>query len=78
MRMSLNGLVIGGLVLAVAGATGLALPLFTTRQTTEVARIGDLKLETTESRTYAIPPLVSGGVLLAGLILVGVGLVRRQ
>jgi hypothetical protein len=36
-----------------------------------------LKVQTTESRTYAVPPLVSGGALALGVVLIGAGLYRR-
>ena len=75
---SANVLAIIGIVMVVAGLAGFALPRFTTRQTTEVARIGDIKLETTQSNTRIIPPLLSGGVLLAGVLLIGAGVLRRR
>lgn len=39
-----------------------------------MARIGDLKLQTTESTSHVIPPLLSGSVLVLGVILIGAGL----
>jgi len=73
-----NGLVIGGAVLALLGLVGLAIPVFTTQQTKEVARIGDLKLETKEDRSYVVPPIVSGGALVVGVILIGAGVYQRR
>jgi hypothetical protein len=78
VRSSINGLVIAGTVLVAAGLVGFAVPIFTTQHTTEVARIGDLKLQTTESKSYVIPPLLSGGVLAAGAILLGAAFFRRR
>ena len=74
----MNGLVIGGAVLALLGLVGLAIPVFTTQQTKEVARIGDLKLETKEDRSYVVPPIVSGGALVVGVILIGAGVYQRR
>jgi hypothetical protein len=76
--MSRSPLIIGGAVLVALGLIGFAIPLFTTQQTKDVARIGDLKLQTTESTSHVIPPLLSGGVLVLGAILIGAGLYQRR
>jgi hypothetical protein len=73
-----NGLVIGGAILALLGLVGLAIPVFTTQQTKEVARIGDLKLETKEDTSHVVPPIVSGGALVVGVILIGAGVYQRR
>ncbi len=52
--------------------------MFTTQETTELARIGELKLETTQTTTHVIPPLLIGGVLVVGVILLGAGLYRKR
>lgn len=75
--MAKNSLTMIGAVLAVLGLIGLAVPYFTTAETKEVARIGDLKLQATERTTYAIPPIVSGGALVLGVILIGASVYRR-
>jgi len=77
MARSVNTLVIVGALLAVLGIAGLAVPVFTTSQTSEVARIGDLHVESKENTPHVIPPLLSGGVLVLGVILIGGGLYRR-
>ncbi len=74
----MNGQTIIGVVLVALGLLGIAVPYFTTQQTTEVARLGDLKLQTTESKSYAIPPLVSGGAVVLGIVLIGAGVYRRR
>jgi hypothetical protein len=53
-------------------------PIFTTQQTKEVAKIGDIKLQTTESTSHVIPPMVSGGALVLGIVLIGAGLYTRR
>jgi hypothetical protein len=78
MEVPVNGLVIGGAVLALLGLVGLAIPVFTTQQTKEVARIGDLKIETKENASYSVPPLVSGGALVIGVILIGAGFYQKR
>ena len=74
----MNGQTIIGVVLVALGLLGIAVPYFTTQQTTEVARLGDLKLQATESKSYAIPPLVSGGAVVLGIVLIGAGVYRRR
>jgi hypothetical protein len=78
MGRTLNVLVIAGALLALAGLIGLAMPVFTTPETTEVARIGDLHVDAKQNKTHAIPPLVSGGALALGIVLMGGGLLRRS
>jgi len=65
-------------LLILLGGIGFAIPVFTTQQTTDVASLGDLKLQTQEQVTYLISPLASAGVLALGFALVGYGLFRRQ
>ena len=50
-----------------------AIPVFRTQQTTDGARIDDLKLQTTENRSYIIPPFVGRGALILRVVLIGVG-----
>ena len=69
---------VAGLVLIALGLVGFAIPIFTTSQTKDVANIGDLKLQTTQSTSYTIPPVASGGALAVGVVLLGVGMFRRQ
>ena len=74
----MNGLVMGGAALAVLGLIGLAIPVFTTQETKEVAKIGDLKLQTTENTSHVVPPILSEGALALGVILIGAGLYMRR
>jgi len=67
-----------GVVLVVAGLLGFAIPVFTTQQTRDVARIGELKIQTTEDTPHIIPPLLSGGVLILGVILIGVSVYQKR
>lgn len=73
----MNRLIMGGALLILLGGIGFAIPVFTTQQTTDVASLGDLKLQTQEHVTYLISPLASAGVMALGLALVGYGLFRR-
>jgi len=74
----MNGVMMSGVALAVLGLIGLAIPVFTTQQTKEVAKIGDLKIQTTENESHVVPPIVAGGVLVLVIVLVGAGLYRRR
>jgi len=77
-RSGMNGLTIFGAVLVLLGLLAFAIPVFTTQETKDVARVGDLKLQTTESHSFVIPPLVSGGALILGIVLIGAGLYQRR
>ena len=78
VRLGMSGLVIGGAVLVLLGLLAFAIPVFTTQQTTDVARIGDLKLQTTENRFYVIPPFVGGGAMILGVVLIGAGFYQKR
>ena len=75
--MNQSPIVYAGAALILFGLLGFAVPIFTTQQTSEVAHIGDLKLQATETRSYAIPTLLSGGAIVVGFIILGAGLYRR-
>jgi hypothetical protein len=74
----MNGLMIAGAVLVAAGVLGFLVPVLTMQRTEEVARIGDLRLQTTENVSYSIPSILSGGALALGVILIGTSLYRRR
>jgi hypothetical protein len=77
-RSAMSGLMITGAILVLLGLVAFAIPVFTTQQTKDVARIGDLKLQTTESRSFVIPPLVSGGAVVLGIVLMAAGFYQRR
>lgn len=74
----MNGLMFGGGALFILGLAGLAVPIFLTQQTKDVANIGDLRVQTVESHSYVIPPILSGGVLALGVVLIGAGFYQRR
>ncbi len=76
--MSRSPLIAVGAVLVVLGLIGFAIPMFTTQETTELARIGELKLQATETTSHIIPPLLSGGALVLGVVLIGAGLTLKK
>ena len=57
---------------------GFAVPYFTTSETKDVAKVGDLKLQTSESTSHAIPPMAAGGVLILGVVLLGAGFFKKD
>lgn len=76
--MSRSPLILIGAVLVALGLIGFAIPMFTTQETRDVAKIGDLKIQTTETTSHIVPPLLSGGVLVLGVILIGAGVYRKR
>ena len=74
----MNKLMMSGAVLVLLGMLGFAIPMFTTQQTKDVAKIGDLKLQTTESTSHIIPPMLAGGAMILGIVLIGVGVVQQR
>jgi len=78
MDRTTNLLMTTGALFALLGIAGLTVPAFSTRETTEVVKIGDLKLQTQEDTVHIIPPLAAGGALVIGFVLLGGGLYRRR
>lgn len=76
--MNRSPLLVIGAVLVGLGLIGFAVPMFTTQETTELARLGELKLESTQTTTHVFPPLLVGGVLAVGILLLGAGLYRKR
>lgn len=73
----MKGLVLIGAVLALLGLVGLAIPVFSTTQTKDVAKIGDLKIQANEETSHVVPPMLAGGALVIGLVLVGAGFMKN-
>jgi hypothetical protein len=67
-----------GALLAFLGILGLAIPVFTTSQTKDVAKLGGLKIQSTEQSTHVVPQALSAGALALGVILIGAGLYQRR
>lgn len=74
----LNGLIFAGVALVIIGLAAFAVPTFLAQQTRDVANIGDLQIQTVESHSYVIPPILSGGVLALGVVLLGAGFYQRR
>ncbi len=73
-----RGLMITGAMVAPLVALAILFPIFTTEQTKDVARIGNLKLRAKDETSHVLPPFVGPVALAIGLILIEAGLVARR
>ena len=67
-----------GAALALLGIIGLAIPAFTTSQTEDIAKVGSLKVQSTEQTTHVIPQSRSILALVLGVVLIGAGVYTRR
>ncbi len=67
-----------GAILALLGIVGLAVPVFTTSETKDVAKFGDVKIQSTEQSTHVVPQVLSVGALVLGVILIGAGAYAKR
>ncbi|CCG08681.1 hypothetical protein [Pararhodospirillum photometricum] len=73
-----QALILSGTLLSLLGIAGLAVPVFTTDRTENIAQVGDLKIQAEKRTAYEIPSFVAGGVLALGVILIGGSLFLRR
>lgn len=66
-----------GALLALVGFLGLAMPVFTTSETKDVVKLGDIKIQKTQQSTHVVPLSLSSGALVLGVVLMGAGLYQR-
>jgi hypothetical protein len=67
-----------GAILAIVGLILLAYPFFTTTQTKDVANFGPIHVQENEQQTHMIPPILSGGILAIGVVMLAGGLMKSQ
>ncbi len=67
-----------GAIIALLGVLGLAIPVFTTSQTKDVATLGDLKIQSTEQSRHVVPQALSAGAIVLGVILIGAGAYSKR
>jgi hypothetical protein len=68
---------LGGL-LVLLGILGLAVPKFTTSQTTDLASMGDIKVQNTTISHHLVSQPLTIAALLLGITLIGTGAYARQ
>lgn len=66
-----------GILLIVLGLIGFVVGSVSFQQEEQVADLGPLEIERTETRTFPITPIASGVAVAAGVVLVVVGSRRR-
>jgi hypothetical protein len=74
----MKGMLLIGVALAILGLVGLAMPVFSTTETKDVAHVGDLHVQANETTPHTIPPIVSGGILALGVVLIGASVLKQS
>ena len=74
----MKSIVVFGAIIALLGIIAFAIPSFNTQETQEVAKIGDLKLQTNTEQTHFIPPILSEGMILLGALIIGAGVLTNR
>lgn len=67
-----------GALLMLVGTLGLAIPRFSTSQTTDIASIGDVKVRNTTISHHMVSQQLTFAALLLGAALIGAGAYARQ
>jgi hypothetical protein len=74
----MKGILLIGVALVILGLVGLAMPVFSTTETKDVAHVGDLHVQANETTPHTIPPIVSGGLLALGVVLIGASVLKQS
>jgi hypothetical protein len=74
----MKGIVLIGAVIALLGLVAFAIPSFTTQETKDVVKLGDLKVQAKTEEPHTIPPMLSGGAMVLGILLIGAGVVMKR
>jgi uncharacterized membrane protein YidH (DUF202 family) len=62
-----------GIALVVVGILALAYQGFSYNQTEKDAQLGPIQIQHTETHTVPIPPLIGGGLVLVGAVVLAAG-----
>jgi len=73
-----RGVILIGAMIALLGLIGFAVPSFSTQETKDVVNLGDLKVQAKTEEPHVIPPVLSGGAMVLGVLLIGAGLVMNR
>ena len=74
----MKSVVLFGAMLAILGLIAFAMPSFNTEETRDVVKFGDLKVQAKTEEPHFIPPIVSGGAMVLGVLLIGAGMVMNR
>lgn len=74
----MRGVVLIGAMLALVGLVAFAIPNFSTQQTQNVVKLGSIDVQAKTEEPHSIPPVLSGGVIVLGILLIGAGLVMNR
>jgi hypothetical protein len=74
----MKGIVLFGAMLALVGLIAFAMPSFSTEETHDVVKLGDLKVQAKTEEPHFIPPIVSGGAMVLGVLLIGAGMAMNR
>jgi hypothetical protein len=69
-----KSIIILGAAVVLIGLIMFAAPNFNTESTKDVVRLGDLKVQAKTEEPHVIPPIVGGGAIALGLLLIGAGI----
>ncbi|MGC2755609.1 MAG: hypothetical protein WA217_03615 [Candidatus Binatus sp.] len=74
----MRSVILFGAMLAILGLVAFAMPSFNTEETKDVVKLGDLKVQAKTEEPHVIPPIVSEGAILLGILLIGAGVVMNR
>jgi len=74
----MKSIIILGAVIALAGLVGFAAPSFNTEKTQDVVKFGDLKVQAKTEQPHVIPPVLSEGAIVLGVLLIAAGVVMNR
>jgi len=74
----MKGVVLFGAIVALAGLIGFAVPSFNTQDTKDVVDLGAVKVQAKTQEEHFIPPILSEGAMVLGVLVIGAGLVMNR
>jgi hypothetical protein len=74
----MRGVVLIGAMLALVGLIAFAIPSFHTTETQDVVKLGSVNVQAKTEEPHTIPPILSGGAMALGILLIGAGLVMNR